>query len=93
MRRKHIGVRDGSTDKVLLRNRKSCNVADSFGKKKGRAIEPDLSGSFWYTNKREQERICKKKYNNTQILLINNRVSEQTKHFTMESLILAQDER
>ena len=28
-----------------------------------------------------------------QILLINNRVSEQTRHFTMESLILAQDER
>jgi hypothetical protein len=25
--------------------------------------------------------------------IINNRVSEQTKHFTMESLILAQDER
>ena len=35
---KHIGVRDGSTDKVLLRNRKSCNVAESFGELKGRAI-------------------------------------------------------
>jgi len=44
-------------------------------------------------NTKEKEGICEKIYNNTQILLIDNRVSEQTKHFTMESLILAQDER
>ena len=41
----------------------------------------------------KKEGICKKNIIQITDSIINNRVSEQTKHFTMESLILAQDER
>ena len=44
-----------------------------------------------YLVQKFREGICKRIFYTDSI--INNRVSEQTRHFTMESLILAQDER
>ena len=41
---------------------------------------------------KEERGYCKKRIIFTDSI-INNRVSDKTRHFTMESLILAQDER
>jgi hypothetical protein len=51
----------------------------------GREVQSDFDYKIW-------KGICKKNNFYTDSI-INNRVSEITKHFTMESLILAQDER
>jgi hypothetical protein len=82
---KHIADLRQRSEKVLLRNRKSCRVTTQT---KGSCKAEKRERS--YDNK--SVRYCIKIHNYTDSI-INNRVSEQTKHFTMESLILAQDER
>ena len=42
---------------------------------------------------REERRDTVEGINNFTDSIINNRVSDKTRHYTMESLILAQDER